>query len=257
MKNNNVRYTRGGGSINRPRKKSGFPKGFLVLLLLLLSLAAFFTKVLSNEQDIAGANTGSGSSTTEQGNNNEENATEKVNSEQSGKEVKGETAKVYVVQCGVFKNEENAKKVGNQLSSIGEAFYTKSGELIRVNLGIYTEENASAIVQRIKSNNIEATKVPITMSANTVAEKEIVEIINANLKILNKAAEDKVEAVDTNSMKKWIDGLKKVPETDPSFENLKKITEFSKGLEEKVSKNKSAEYYEYIYNFIKDLGYIK
>ncbi|MEG2353712.1 MAG: SPOR domain-containing protein [Clostridium sp.] len=254
MRNRDVRYRRDIGATKEVKGKKDFIKGFMPLFILLLFLVAFFAKVLLTEQ------IGSEDKGKVVGENIEKpNVVDGVNEKESyeGTDASEETINFYIVQCGVFKNEANAKKIGESLSSIGEAFYIKSNDLIKVNLGMYTEENIHGVMEVVKSKDIDATKIAVKMKIGTLAEKEMAEIINANLKILNVAGEHKVESVDTANMKKWINDLAEIPEDDKNHENIKKIKEFSKGLEEKISRKKTTEYYQYIYNFIKELGYIK
>jgi DNA-binding Xre family transcriptional regulator len=88
---------------------------------------------------------------------------------------------------------------------------------------------------------------------SNLCNAEIIEIINANLQILNKFSDKSVEYIKTDDLKKWCDSLENLDKSDENFAVLNDLKEHVKSLKDTLSRDESSKEYIYIYSKLKSI----
>lgn len=191
------------------------------------------------------------------GKNQSTNVSSVVKSVSKGKSdrtaVDGSEVKFTAVQGGMYKNSGNAYKERDSLSSCGTPFIVKEDGKIRVFLGIYGSDALKNVETLLKSKSIDSSNMNFSIKKSDLSNTEIIEILNANLQILNKFSDINVKYIKTLDLKKWCSSLKETDKTDKNFKVLSDLKKHTAGLEEKLSRDKSQENYIYIYGELKQL----
>ncbi|WP_333860052.1 SPOR domain-containing protein [Clostridium sp.] len=163
--------------------------------------------------------------------------------------------KFVAVQGGIYKDKNNADAQKNLLSSYGIPFSIVDSDKTRVCIGVYTDENAKQIMDSLRKNNVDNTKIVFNVYQNDLYNVELIEIINANLKILNKLSESDVKSIKTDELKKWCASLKDVKgSNNDSKLILKEIKEYINKLPEEIEKKDGEQNYIYIFNILKKIS---
>lgn len=163
--------------------------------------------------------------------------------------------KFVAIQGGVYKDKNNADTQKNLLSNYGVSFSVTDSDKTRVCMGIYTEENAKGIMDSLTKKNIDNTKIVFTIHQNDLYNVEVTEIINANLKILNKLSESDVKSIKTDELKKWCASLKDVNDGDNNSKLiLKELKEYINKLPGEIEKKDGEQNYIYIFDVLKKIS---
>ncbi|KYH34474.1 cell division protein FtsN [Clostridium tepidiprofundi DSM 19306] len=176
----------------------------------------------------------------------------------NGNDVKDNTSNnisnFYAIQCGAFKSKENADNYRKSLADYGNPFIISNGGYYKVLLGIYKENNISEITSKLTEDGIEWTKIIFSFNKDSLCNSEIMEIINANLKVVNKLSEDNVKAIETADFKKWSESLKQVNKKDKNYNRLMKLKDFISELPSKLTKDKIVDVYKVLYNVLNEMN---
>lgn len=171
--------------------------------------------------------------------------------ENQGKEAMGEALvkNISVIQCGYFSKEDNAKQVLDKIDSSLSPFIVQEEGKFRVIAGISKEDESNNITDKLKQIGIENIKVNLSLNENNNVEKQILEITNGYLEILNTASQDEVKEIKTNDFKTWTSNLEDINEGE-YFEVLKEYKEHISALEENITKENTIKELEFIYSIL-------
>lgn len=158
------------------------------------------------------------------------------------------------IQGGVFANKENAEKLKISLSVYGNPFIVSENGKNRVILGIYTEKESEEIINKLKGNNIEFSKISFKYDLSNPCNLQIAETIDAQLQIIEKLSEDNVKSVQTKQLKKWCNDLKSVDENEANYNTLIDLKEHIKKLPDEITKDSLEEYNIYLYKKLKEVN---
>ncbi|WP_392486617.1 SPOR domain-containing protein [Haloimpatiens sp. FM7315] len=175
---------------------------------------------------------------------------EKVNPVNQNNVKKNNIKKYYCIQCGVFSTTKNAEAVRDSLKSYGTPFIVEKESKFKVILGIYNEEEYKAISKKLNSSEIQNVKVTYEIPEDNLCSKEIAEIFNANLKVLNKFIDPKVKAVKTENLKKWVNSLEEVKKEEKNFKILSSMKEYVKKYPGELNRENLEEYCKFMYKCI-------
>lgn len=229
-------------------RKENSNKAFIVVILIILVIAfilgtVIFKLLIRAPIDSSKADTGANIV-------NSKDNTKSVNN--IAKESK--ITKFIIVQGGMYQSKENADTELNLLNQYGTPFSVTEDGKTRVFLGIYTEEQGGNIVKSLIDQKVDNSKMVFVINSNNICDAEIVEIINANIQILNKLSEKNVKAIQTDELKKWCSSLKKVDKNSKNISVLNDILDHVNKMPKELAKDKAGENYAYIYNVIKKIG---
>jgi hypothetical protein len=164
-----------------------------------------------------------------------------------------DSVKFVSIQCGVYSTLENTGKEINKFNQYGIPFTIQQGKNTKVLLGIYTEEESKKQIQKLKDDNIPVSKIEFVLYKDDLCNAEIAEIINANIKVLNKLLEQNVEAIETQELKKWCKNLKKVNSKSKNIEVLEDLKDYIQKMPKKISKQNVKENYIFLFNILDKL----
>lgn len=168
--------------------------------------------------------------------------------------IDGTETKFVAVQGGIYKDGNNADEEKKVLSTYGVPFEIKDGDKVRVFLGIYTEASSKDVISALEKQKIDNSNMNFTIKNDSLCNTEIIEIIDANLQILNKFSEKDVASIKTDELKKWCASLKDVNKSDKNYSVFKDLRDYINKFPDKLSKDKSDENYIYIYNKLKSIN---
>ncbi|HBC96190.1 MAG TPA: hypothetical protein DC034_05255 [Clostridium sp.] len=174
---------------------------------------------------------------------------------QSTSTLKKGDIKFIAVQGGIYRDKNNAEKEKELLSKYGLPFYIAEPDKTRVFLGIFLQNDADKIMKSLNGQNVETSKMVFTVKQEDVCNTEIVQIIDANLKILNKLSSKDVESIQTSELKKWCSSLEK--DRAAGGKNklvLDELNEYINKLPGEITKDNSEENYVYLFNVLKKIG---
>ncbi|MDU4889014.1 MAG: SPOR domain-containing protein [Clostridium sp.] len=261
-----MKYTRYNG---RPKKKQGSNLLFYVALTLLLALVlgTFVQKFLLKEgngiwfknQGQQGQGQTKEPSESGSGNQNEgdSNSAAPITEDENEKDKDGDGEVVkdkynfYILQCGVFKVQENANKVLDTLKLYGRPFTETEGELTKVYFGVYTDETIGAATELLSSKGIENSKVTITVPVEDLSAGQLCKISENMIEVMNKTYESGVKSLKTSDIKGWVGGLDAIESTMKQYEAVEEMKTYINNLPEEVDKSALQDGMKLIYDKIK------
>ena len=167
---------------------------------------------------------------------------------------KEEKANFIFIQGGIYENKENAIKTSSKLSTFGTSFTVEEEKKTRVLLGIFSEEKGKELSSKLSESGIDNVKITYTVAQRDLCDKEIIEIINADIQILQKLSEKDIKAIQTEKLKKWILSLDKVDSKSKNAKLLQELKTYNNNLPKEIDKKKALEINTYIYNFLNKVG---
>ncbi len=259
-----MKYTRYNA---RPKKKQGSNLLFYFALTLLLALVlgTFVQKILLQEGDgIWFKNQGQQGQTqpnepsvSNGGENNNvgqsdngASVTEKEKEKEDG-EVVEDKYNFYLLQCGVFKVQENANKVLETLKLYGRPFMETEGELTKVYFGVYTDETIEAATELLGSKGIESSKVTITVPIEDLSSGQLCKIAENMIEIMNKTYETGVKSLNTSDIKGWAGELDPTESNMKQYAAVEEMKTYINNLPEEVDKSALQDGMKFIYDKIK------
>lgn len=189
--------------------------------------------------------------TEEKSNKKETNSTE---DKDQNIESEGKYIQFYCVQCGVFKNEENAKNVLNSVDKVGNPFIIKEGDLFKVVNGVFKEEYSNKLIEQLAKSGVEGAKIKFKLKKDGKNTEEISKIMDGLIKVLDKLNEKDVKEIKTDDIKKWTSSLKKEDENASNYKELKSIKAYVEKLPNKLKKSDLIENYKFLYKYLVELN---
>ncbi|AWZ48843.1 hypothetical protein C3495_08490 [Clostridiaceae bacterium 14S0207] len=189
-------------------------------------------------------------------NNNEKNIYKNDKDHKNVKESSKGYMEFYGVQCGVFKSEENAKKVLESIKNIVYPTVIHDGEFYKIIGGVFLENNVDTVIQKLNSLGIEYNKAKFEVNMQDEGTAQIGKIIDGTLKILNKFNDPNIKSINTGQLKKWTSQLssnRKI-ENDPNYLKLNELKKYIQKLPKEINRKSLSENYNYIYVFLKNLN---
>lgn len=162
--------------------------------------------------------------------------------------------KFYSVQCGVFKNEENAKAVLNSVDKIGHSFIVKEGDLYKVINGVFEETSSNKVIEDLGKSGIEGAKIKFQIKKDGGNIEKIGKVVDAFIKVLNKLNEKDVKEIKTEDIKKWVSTINGGDKNSSNYKNLENIKAYIGGLPKELKKSDLKENYEFLYKFLTELN---
>lgn len=255
----------------KPKKKQGSNLMFYLALTLLLALVlgTFVQKYFlqdgnsiwfKNQSQQSGesldkssgeSEEGGSNSSSQDGSNVDTPVSENDKLQDNSGEVLGEQYKFYVMQCGVFKVQENANKVLETLKLYGRPFTDSQGELTKIYFGVFTEETYGLAEDILKGKGIDTSKVTITVPVEDLSTGQMCKIIDNLIQIMNKTYESGVKSINTADIKGWVSQLEEVNDTMKDYESVKDLKNYIQNLPEVVDKNSFEDGMKLIYDKVK------
>lgn len=171
--------------------------------------------------------------------------------------VKEQTNKVeknfYAIQCGAFLSKEYADTLVKTLKPYGNSFIVKIDNKYKVILGVYNEKDINKIVDTLNKKEIQNNKINYKIKDEDLCNKEIIELINANLEVLSKFSNKDVKAVKTENLKKWSNSLKAVDDKSKNIQVLKSLKEYVNKLPKEINREQVPSGYNLIYNCLNSI----
>lgn len=109
-----------------------------------------------------------------------------------------------IIQCGVFKDRNNAESTLASINSESTCFIVEEDGVIKLMYGIYPFDQAGEKGNSLTSASISNFRIKCKIKEDSDEKKAEAEIIEAYLKIINKLTEKDVKAVETKQFKEWV-----------------------------------------------------
>lgn len=155
-----------------------------------------------------------------------------------------------ILQCGAFSSEENAMNLKADLEGFGKPFVVKSGEINKVVLGVYNDNNIESIKTKLDKVNIEFSINHVTLSTEDKCDNQISLILEGSLNIISEIEQGGANSVKTESIKKWLKTLAEIDSSGVNYNSLVQLKEYTAKLPDEISKENLTEIKEYYYNFL-------
>lgn len=162
-------------------------------------------------------------------------------------------ASYVVLQCGIYKNKDSIPNVQKSLSDYGNSFVVQSDGNNKVILGIYNKPDGDKLQSTLKKNGVDNIEKSFNFVERDTCDKEIVEMINADITILNKLSDKNVMGVQTKEIKKWVNSLQKVDSKSKNYKVFMQLEKYIQSLPEEITKDKAAENYTFLYNLLNNM----
>lgn len=136
-----------------------------------------------------------------------------------------EDCELYIIQCGVYQNKDNAETLVTNLENDFTPFIIEENNMFKVMAGIYDKDNLNENEQALKSKGINNFTIKCKISAISSDEKIKRDLVSGYIQIRNKLIQDKnVKAIDTDKYKEWANGiLNDYNGNNNDIDNLKKM----------------------------------
>ncbi|WBW95871.1 SPOR domain-containing protein [Oceanirhabdus sp. W0125-5] len=118
------------------------------------------------------------------------------------------TKTLYGIQCGVFKNDEYAKELYEELKEFGIPFIVEDFEYYRVIFGIFPDELSEVLMKSLDENGFEVSKFEIATDIKSVDQEIKYEIDLGVLKLIWRMVNRNLENSSTESYKNWVKNQK-------------------------------------------------
>ena len=260
-----MKYTRYNA---KPKKKQGSNLLFYLALTLLLALVlgTFVQKILLQEgdgiwfkgqeqQNQGGKSDPSGNNGDENNNGGQESSGTSVDENGKDKNEEGEVVKeeynFYLLQCGVFKVQENANKLLETLKLYGRPFTETEGELTKVYFGVYTDETVGNATDLLKSKGMDTSKVTITIPVEDLSLGQLCKIYENIIEVMSKTYESGVKSINTKDIKEWIGQLDPIESAMKQYTAVEEMRTYINNLPDELDKNSITDGMQLIYDKIK------
>ncbi|MBV4419554.1 hypothetical protein KM800_09475 [Clostridium tyrobutyricum] len=243
-------------------KKEKGTKNFVLMIALVL-IAAFIigtvaSKIIMNYYNVSEPNPASTQQTVKNNSNanntvgnDKNNAVSNTGNKKSSAD--GSQVKFVAVQGGIYKDKKNVAAEKNLLMQYGTPFAVQEDDKVRIFLGIYEDNTAKDIMASLTKQKVDNSNMDFTIKKTDACNVEIIEIIDANLQVLNKVSQKDIQSIKTDQLKKWCSSLESVDKNSKNFIILKDLKENVSKLPSQLSKDKVEGNYLYIYNILKKI----
>lgn len=184
--------------------------------------------------------------------NMQENTNKNVKSKTSDNENSADITDYVIIQCGVFSNDENAKKIKEELKGLGNSFLVKEDGKVKVVLGVYSEKDGKKISNILDGKNKEYSQKKFNLKCDNECDVQICKLLDANLQILHKLSDNKVKKVQTKQIKEWLEGLKDVSDNSQNYKVLMELKKNTKSLPAEITRENIDKQYQFLYNVFKN-----
>ena len=165
-----------------------------------------------------------------------------------------EVASFIMIQCGAFQKRDNATKLQLELAkTLGDCYIIQDLDSNRVIFGIYTESEGTNILKSLSDKKVENSKMTFLVKENDLCNKEIVELINANLQVINTLSNKSIKSIQTEELKKWTSALKETDKKSLNYNELGDLKAHTLNISKELSKSNIQESYTYLYNILKKI----
>ncbi|EJO5346448.1 hypothetical protein NRP93_000495 [Clostridium botulinum] len=171
-----------------------------------------------------------------------------------GKDNENTYSNYVAIQRGMYAKKDNVSQILNSLKPYGNGFIIEDNGKSRVLLGIYEEEEGMKLMKKLTDNKIDNSKITFIINKKDLCDAEILEIISAYVKVINKLSEKDVKSVKTEEIKKWVASLDKVDKNSSNIKILNNLKENINKLPKDLTKNQASKSYIFIYNILKELN---
>lgn len=155
-----------------------------------------------------------------------------------------------ILQCGAFCSEENAMNLMGVLGVFGKPFIVKNGEVNKVVLGVYNDNNIESIKTKLDNANIEFNVNHVTLSTEDKCDNQISLILEGSFKIISEIEQGGANSVNTESIKEWLKTLAEIDSSAINYNSLAQLKEYTAKLPDEISKKNLTEIKKYYYNFL-------
>ncbi|WP_297634083.1 hypothetical protein [uncultured Clostridium sp.] len=264
-----MRYTRynQNQNNNNNRRRGGRNNFFLIGLVICIPLAIgigmIFGPMIFKPNSVEGTGDDKKAPVAQENGGNSEGNKEKTNSEEMEKASTvekenesvdtstktGEGEEFFILQCGVYGKEENAKSSLENLPKELSGFVAKDGDKFRVIAGIGNEEDWKKKSETLNGLQIENVRIKTNIPIDDENEIKLAKIIKAYMEILKKFDNSETKSVNTKEFKTWTSELKNEKDGDES-EEVKKLKEHVSKLPENFERKDSQNSVEFLYNIL-------
>ncbi|MGL4874995.1 MAG: SPOR domain-containing protein, partial [Clostridium sp.] len=154
----------------------------------------------------------------------------------------------FIVQCGVYGKEENAKTALKEIPETFNKFVSKEGEKFKVIAGVYKEEKAKQKAEELDKAKIVNVKIRTEIPKKDDNGMKISKIVVAYIDILEKFENKDTKSVNLDEFKKWTEELKGTEKEEN--EEVKKIKEHIKALPKVLERKDIQKSVEFLYNIL-------
>lgn len=154
-----------------------------------------------------------------------------------------------IVQCGVYKNKENADAQVAAITNEYTSFIIEEEGKFKVFAGIFNLDDADKKTEALNAASIGSFRIKCNIIEDTDANKAKAEILDAYInKVISKLEDKSVKSINVNEFKTWVDGIyNNVKEKD---EALEQIENNIKSLPEDYSRETSKESMNFLYGIL-------
>ena len=253
-----MRYTRYNNNHNNHNRRGRGPKnnffflGLLICIPLAIGIGMIFGPMLFEDKSGEGNNppekvTDASSEVKDEGNKEADKS--KQEPAEAPKDDNTEKENFYIIQCGVYGKEENAKTALEKIPEGYNKLIAKENDKFKVIAGVYNEEDSKKKSEELTKSQVENVRVKSEIPVKDENSIKIVKIAKAYMDVLKKFENEETKSVNTEEFKKWTNELKTDGNLDENEEvkNLKKhVEELPKDLQRKDSEKSS----EFLYNIL-------
>ena len=163
-------------------------------------------------------------------------------------ETNGEISeKCYVaIQCGVYKNQENANSVIASIPSDFQSFMVEEDGKYRIIAGIFEKSEVETKVNELNTASINNFSIKYNINEKDNNGLIISEIINGYLQIVNKVSESEIQSVNTSEFKEWVRNISGNSEN----ETVKEMVNMTNNLPDEYKKENNVEVMKTLYKLL-------
>ena len=159
-----------------------------------------------------------------------------------------------MVQCGAFQKQDNATKLKLELAkTLGDSYIIQDLDSSRVVYGIYPESEGTNILKELSDKKVESSKMTFLIKENNLCNKEIIELINANLQVISTLSNKSIKSIQTGDLKKWTNALKETDKNSVNYTVLEDLKTHTLNIPKELAKSNIEESYIYLYNNLKKI----
>lgn len=266
-----MKYTRYNLKTKHKKNNNNFMFYLAITLLLALLLGTVINRVFKNsgalwfDKDIGTEENGQAVSdktsdkTSDETINKKEDVSKdegsdkavKDSSDKDSESVKvGDINSYYILQCGAFKVESNAKAVASKISGTMTPFIVNDGSLNKVYAGIYSEDEVEAAEGSIKDKGISDSRIIVNVETKDLSSVQMTEGVSALLQIVGKFTDVSVKSVKASDIKTWCSSLKPIDESMSDYESATAVKEYISKLPDEIKKDDGSKILTDVYNII-------
>ncbi|MGL5415223.1 MAG: SPOR domain-containing protein [Clostridium sp.] len=246
--NHNNNNRRGGG---RRGKNNFFLIGLAVCIPLAIGIGMIFGPMIFKQgEGIEGTEKKTPVTKEDDANKKNDETTNPppVNEKEKDNKETVEKESFFILQCGVYGKEENAKTALKEVPEEFNKFISKDGDKFKVIAGIYKEEEAKKKSDELSKDEIVNVKIRIEIPKGDANGVKLSKIMVAYMDIIEKFENKDTKSVNLEEFKKWTEELKDAKNEEN--DEVKKLKEHIKSLPKVLERKDVQKSVEYIYNIL-------